>query len=627
MEVTQTTSYKCFQPNAASRCFCNLYFFCLQADCSTEKKKTFKRGKICAAYGCSNTNYFVIDGQEVLSKITMFSVPQKVLKDPRSINRWASLLKRQHNKDGFTMNKHTVVCEKHFREDDVQRKSGHGLTLKNPKLKEGAEPLLHSWNTPKPRRPSPKKRCSAQTTRASKKGKKSKVEPAGPPTVEAAMELTPASKMCETSEETPAVSEQANLSSVSGLSSPTFVSVGTQTVETSFDKVPEHMLDHDYTFVIHNAPSMDSLKDYISMLEAKLHNCTLECRELKKIVQDLTDEVTEFRSRRFSIFAFEDDDAAVRFYTGMPNFASFIALFKYLEPKAEKLQYWRGTGNGSANKPYQRPGRRKPGPARKCSLLDEFFLVMVRLRVGLFTKDLALRFEISESTVSRVFTTWINFLSREIPLLFPTPSQSRIRHYMPPQFNKFPTTRIILDCTEIFVEVPSAMKAQSETWSNYKHHNTWKVLVGVTPNGQVSFVSELWGGRVTDKKITFLSGVFDFLEPGDNVMADRGFEIQDILPPGVDLNIPPFKGSREALTAEEVQATMEIAEVRIHVERAIGRIKNYHILDGVMPLSLAPVADQIFRVCAYMTNFQTPLVKVKEKVPSDLLEVQEVHEV
>ena len=65
----------------------------------------------------------------------------------------------------------------------------------------------------------------------------------------------------------------------------------------------------------------------------------------------------------------------------------------------------------------------------------------------------------------------------------------------------------------------------------------------------------------------------------------------DIFSRGVGLNIPPFKGSRDQLTAEEVDETVHIASVRIHVERAIGRIKNYHILDGTLPLSLAHVSD------------------------------------
>ena len=86
----------------------------------------------------------------------------------------------------------------------------------------------------------------------------------------------------------------------------------------------------------------------------------------------------------------------------------------------------------------------------------------------------------------------------ELKDLFPFPTQELGRKNMPQEFAQYATTRIILDCTELFIQRPSAMLAQSETWSDYKHHNTWKLLVGVTPNGQVSFLSDLWGGRVSD---------------------------------------------------------------------------------------------------------------------------------
>ena len=87
------------------------------------------------------------------------------------------------------------------------------------------------------------------------------------------------------------------------------------------------------------------------------------------------------------------------------------------------------------------------------------------------------------------------------------------------------------------------MKSRSQTWSGYKHHNTYKALIGISPAGCVTFVLKLWSGKVSDKEITLKSGVLALLEDGDTVMADRGFDIEDILPSGVSLNIPPFKGA------------------------------------------------------------------------------------
>ena len=76
------------------------------------------------------------------------------------------------------------------------------------------------------------------------------------------------------------------------------------------------------------------------------------------------------------------------------------------------------------------------------------------------------------------------------------------------------------------------------------------------------------------------------LEPSDSVMADKGFEINDLLTPcGVTLNIPPFLQSRGQFTREEVSETKTIAKLRIHVERAIRRIKDFHIFNGDIPLN------------------------------------------
>ena len=90
-------------------------------------------------------------------------------------------------------------------------------------------------------------------------------------------------------------------------------------------------------------------------------------------------------------------------------------------------------------------------------------------------------------------------------------------------------------------------------------------------------------------------------------MADRGFNIQEMLASkGVSVNVPPGQFEERQLLE-----TRRIATLRIHVERAIERIKNYHILDFV-PTTLCKngIIDMIFFVCAMLTNyFQPPLVE------------------
>ena len=109
----------------------------------------------------------------------------------------------------------------------------------------------------------------------------------------------------------------------------------------------------------------------------------------------------------------------------------------------------------------------KCGLKRRLYHFDEFLLVLMHLKVGLFLNDLADRFGISVFRhASKILTTWINFLFHELPLLFPYPSKDLVQRLLPPEFQCYPTTRIIIDCTEIFMEVPSSLKSQSQTWSD-----------------------------------------------------------------------------------------------------------------------------------------------------------------
>lgn len=93
-------------------------------------------------------------------------------------------------------------------------------------------------------------------------------------------------------------------------------------------------------------------------------------------------------------------------------------------------------------------------------------------------------------------------------------------------------------------------------------------------------------------------------------MADKGFTIQDFLPLGISLNIPPFLGSSDHMPAQDVIRTQEIASLRIHVEGAMNKIKNFHIWDRVAPLHQFALVNQMWAICAILCNAQSSIISI-----------------
>ena len=193
---------------------------------------------------------------------------------------------------------------------------------------------------------------------------------------------------------------------------------------------------------------------------------------------------------------------------------------------------------------------------------------------------------------------------------------------MPQAFKDFyPDTRIIIDCTEIRTEMPSSFRAQSESFSSYKHYNTAKGLIGMAPSGEVVFVSSLYGGRTSDKAIVCDCGLLQLLEKGDAIMADRGFDIaEDCAKVGVTVHMPSFMEGKPQLLPRDVVRAKNIAKLRVHVERVIRCVKVFRILANVFPLAMAFSLEHIWQVCCYLTNFLPPVVgflESNESCPGD----------
>lgn len=178
----------------------------------------------------------------------------------------------------------------------------------------------------------------------------------------------------------------------------------------------------------------------------------------------------------------------------------------------------------------------------------------------------------------------------------------------------FPTQyRIILDCTEFRIARSSDPIIQQTTYSTYYSANTFKVLIGGTENGEVGFVSNVYGGAISDRQITEESGLLDLLQKGNFVMADRGFDISDRLEEkGVILNISPFKRGMQ-MSVEDIMKTRAIANRRIVIENLIGVAKKNKILFDRIPNVLWPIINEIVYNCFMFTNFKNCIV-LKEKI-------------
>ena len=140
-------------------------------------------------------------------------------------------------------------------------------------------------------------------------------------------------------------------------------------------------------------------------------------------------------------------------------------------------------------------------------------------------------------------------------------------------------------------------------------------LVNIKLNflGSVSFISNAWGGRTSDKYITENSGFLDYILPGDLVLADRGFDIKNSLGAiNCKMAIPAFTKGKSQLSPLDVETTRKIASVRIHVERVIGQVRQkYTILSGIMPIDFLItkpedkhcMLDKIAFICCALVNF------------------------
>ena len=168
-------------------------------------------------------------------------------------------------------------------------------------------------------------------------------------------------------------------------------------------------------------------------------------------------------------------------------------------------------------------------------------------------------------------------------------------------------------CSEVRIEEINCVDCQVKTYSSYYGDFTLKWLIGIAPSGEIIFISPVYGGRTSDKFITNDSGILNLLEPDDGVMVDEGFLIDDeVASVGCELIRPPFMEGKDRFSVDEDKENADIAQLRVHVERAIQRVKVFDILQGKLRRSLQPQAEKILTIICGLVNLQEPIIANNE---------------
>ena len=281
----------------------------------------------------------------------------------------------------------------------------------------------------------------------------------------------------------------------------------------------------------------------------------------------------------------------LHYYTGLKDYDKFRYVLATLGPAAYHLKYRWGT-------------------TPSMTIENQFLVTLMKLRRNAPDSELAFWLSTSDYTIANITVTWINFMYRQWKRLDTWPSRELVSFYMPEDFRKkFPTTRAIIDGVEVPIKKPGKPTAQQVTYSTYKNRNTLKAIIGITPGGLVSHIPPAFGGSASDRILVDRSDLMEKCDPKDSLMADKGFNIQDMAAPhDVTVNIPTFVRNINQIQPSKLKKDRKISSKRVHVERLIGLAKTYRILTEPMNDVDTALGSRILFVCFMLCNFRPCIV-------------------
>ncbi|XP_051259583.1 uncharacterized protein LOC127365490 [Dicentrarchus labrax] len=290
-------------------------------------------------------------------------------------------------------------------------------------------------------------------------------------------------------------------------------------------------------------------------------------KALKKENQTLRESVEKISLSESSL---RNDAEKVKFYTGLPNYFVLETVMWLLAPHMDGMKNM------------------------KLSKFQQLLLTLMRLRLDLRNQDLAYRFGVKVGTVTRTVHQMVSIMSSTlVPTAVFWPSRAELRKNLPAALRtSHPDCAVIIDCFTVPFEEPVSRGNQQQQQRVVQSsqglgtsYNVLKYLIGVAPQGVVTFVSRGVLGNVTDKSLAEGCGLLCKLLPGDVVLASRDLDIADsVAARGALFRIAgSYQGEAYGSSEDSLQAdaSSETVSVQRHVDRVISMVKQrYAMLTG-----------------------------------------------
>lgn len=259
---------------------------------------------------------------------------------------------------------------------------------------------------------------------------------------------------------------------------------------------------------------------------------------------------------------------------------------------------------------YSKARLLQPGTTGCCiSDKDAVLLTFMKLYHNLSYLVIGVLFGIHQTTASDIFKTSLEILGAIFSRGIYWPEKESVMQILTKHSSGFRDCRMVLDCIEIPLRKPEEMESKFLMYSSYESKYIAKVLVCETPGGHISYVSPAYCGRVSDTFVTKESDLLGRCLPYIySVMVDKGFLINELcLEHRIKLVRSPSLHNKQKLNRQEATKNQDIADARVHVERAIQRMKLFKILRDSFSIDLLLYIDDIIQIIAGLVNVSKSL--------------------